>query len=267
MLERYFRHVLKKRGFEDVDRVYWSLGYCQGDGCSFTASLSVDDLPALVEHIFPTNVSKAPVRVKNLIRRRCIVEYAKDNDYSVKIEQTDSHYVHANTMTADYSVDWGDLSDFGDDSPQELTDTILEYAKDVANDLESIGYQLIEAVNREEKEVWRFRTENYLFRLTEIEEEIDTTYLSDWDEDCFIATCESMLKGESRITALKAEAWYLPDADEQWYEYHEPDASAVIGCLEIAADDKHYAGYRRELISELIHEIKARHTQPISEAA
>ena len=53
MLQKYFKHYLKSKGFEDVDKVLYSLSYCQGDGCSFTTQLGTNDIQRLVPFIYP----------------------------------------------------------------------------------------------------------------------------------------------------------------------------------------------------------------------
>ena len=256
MLKRYFHHVLRQNGFEDVDNVYWSLGYCQGDGCSFTATLTADEITKLVPYLYPADVTKATHRVENLMRRRCVTEYVKEADFSVKIIQS-GNYVHENSMSVDWEIDVDAPWDHGDDC-NELSDTILGHARDVAKKLETAGYGLLEAFSRENNEVWRFKTAKYLFRLSEIEEEPDFTLLSDWDEECFIATCQDMIKGESRITGLKAEVFSLSDVEDedQLHEY-EPFADINFASVSYAPGDRSYGGSRRELICELIHEVRS----------
>ncbi|MFC1336165.1 MAG: hypothetical protein G8D91_15930 [gamma proteobacterium symbiont of Clathrolucina costata] len=260
MLERYFRHLLKQHGFESVDKVFWSLGYCQGDGCSFTGVFDSDDVAKMAPYLYPADVNNASHRVENLMRRRCVIDYVKEKDFRVDIRQS-GNYVHENTMSADWAIDEVDAWDDSDDC-EELNELILEHAREVAKKLESAGYGLLEAFNREEKEVWRFKTSRYLFRLSEIEEDPEFTFTSDWDEECFIPTCEAMIEGKERITGLKAEVFDLSEVeDEDHLEECEPLAETTLGGVSCAPDDRFYAGCRRDMIGELIHGIRVSNQQ------
>lgn len=252
MLERFFKHFLNEKGFPNVDHVYWSLGYCQGDGCSFSGSFDHDTVYALAEKIFPNGTNNGPLRVDNLMKRRCIYNFLACVNYTIKVTQSDNRYVHYNTMEAEHSIESDEDPWDIEDSACDMTNTVITYAKQVARDMESVGYKLLESFNRQVTVVWKFQTAHYLFRLSEIEEEPETSFMADWDEECFISTCQSLINGESRMTALKAEVFYLPD---MLNSEDEPLESRIIGGLEISAEDRFYAGYRSELIRELISEI------------
>jgi len=254
MLEQYFRHVLKQFGFDDVEKVLWSLGCSQGDGCSFTGYVDNESMGNLLPSFFPVDVKNALHRVGNLTQHRYFSKLIQEMGCGFSIEQS-GRYVHEKTMTIDWDVDLeiaseeqGDLDDC-----QALADILLEYSQGVARKIEADGYKILDAFNQEEKEVWRFKTAKYLFRLFEIEEDPEDSFMSDWDEECLISTCVEMASGNIRITGLKAEVFLLIDIkDETCLEEYEPLAEATLGGISYQMGDRYYSTCRRDLISGLI---------------
>lgn len=264
MLNRYFNHLLQSYGFEDVEKINYSLSYCQGDGCSFTCNLSTSKVLNLLPQVFPHS-DTAATRVNNLMKRNCAKQFVEENNYTVKIIQSDNHYVHENTMSEEHDID--SVEDPWDvaESAEQMTEIIIEYAKDCARNLSDAGYSLIDAVNSEQNVVWEFRTHSYLFRLSEVGEDMFESLFTAWDQDCFISTCESLIAGKTRITALHASIYSLEAVE------HDDDvddermlAETYLGGIEYDIDDKTYGGLKRELFSELLSEVRANTQQRLA---
>jgi len=261
MFEIYFRYFLKSKGFEEVDKVFWSLSWSQGDGCSFTTSLNADDIQRLVSVLYTPNTLTAPEKIKNLLLSREASQLIQNSDESlgIQITQESNQYVHKETMSYDWegylAVDCnGMTTDEFENKGYKFTENIFKYAKSLAGELENIGYSLLEAFNHENKEVWRFKTENYLVKLTELSD--DTGYyddaMSDWDEECLIDTCESIISGKTVIRSISVEVFYLTDNPD----YDEPIGESSIHTIACCPKDRSYGGYRREMVSCAISETR-----------
>jgi hypothetical protein len=257
MLNRYFKHLLESYGFENVEKIYYSLSYCQGDGCSFTCNLSTSDVLNLLPKVFPHS-DTAATRVDNLMKRNCASQFVSENNYSVKVTQSDNHYVHENTMSAEHDTDSDEDPWDVAESAEQMTEVIIEYAKDCAKKLSEAGYSLLDSVNSEQTVVWAFRTNSYLMRLSEVGEDILESLFTEWDQDCFVSTCESLIAQKTRITALRASIYSLEDVE------HDDDiddermlAEICLGGIECLTADKTYGGLKRELFSELLSDVRA----------
>ena len=264
MLQKYFKHYLKSKGFEDVDKVLYSLSYCQGDGCSFTTQLGTNDIQRLVPFIYPEEASNAPKRFENLIsgeQTRSFIQNSDEDSLIIKITQQSNQYCHQNTMSSDWegNIDEDKFNEMSDERQfafeefgNALMEDIFEYAKDCARELESKGYSLIESFNSEDDhEVWSFKTENFMIKLLELSDTV-TEDVIDWDEDLFISTCESMIQGKTVIRSIRAVVYDLRD---------DPDCDEAIGedsLWGIICDlnDLKYGSYRRDVVSQAIEQAR-----------
>jgi hypothetical protein len=130
-----FKQQLATRGFDGVE-VYWSLGYCQGDGVAFYGRVWAQDLKEKDE------------RAKTLIER---LEKAGD-DISIEITGANNHYHHWNSMTVEVEFD-SELDD--EELPsrlkiarpiwrEEFEEYLSEKVKEISRELEKTGYAEIE---------------------------------------------------------------------------------------------------------------------------
>ena len=264
MQEKYFKHYLKSKGFDDVDQVLYSLGYCQGDGCSFTTQLGVNDIQRLIPFIYTEEASNAPKRFENLIsgeQTRRFIQNSDEDSLIINITQQSNHYCHQNTMSFDWegNIDEDKFDKISDERfsvfeefGNALMEDIFEYAKDCARELESKGYSLIESFNSEDDhEVWSFKTENFMIKLLELSDTV-TEDVIDWDEDLFISTCESMIQGKTVIRSIRSVVYDLrddPDCDEAIGE----DSLWGIIC---DSNDLKYGSYRRDVVSQAIEQAR-----------
>ncbi len=141
-----FQHQLNEKGFEAV-KVFWSLGYCQGDGVAFYGRVYADDLK-----VKDKNASK-------LIER---LEIAGD-EISIEITGANGWYHHRNSMTVE--IDFENETD-DEDLPARLKIArpvwredferyLSEKVKEISSELEKSGYAEIdyryedETINRD----------------------------------------------------------------------------------------------------------------------
>jgi hypothetical protein len=141
VLTEDFKEQLAERGFENVE-VYWSLGYCQGDGVAFYGRVWAQDLKAKDE------------RAKTLIER---LERAGD-EITIEITGANGSYHHWNSMTVE--VEFESEFDF-DELPsrlkiarpvcrEEFEEYLSEKVKEISRELEKSGYAEIEYRTSEE---------------------------------------------------------------------------------------------------------------------
>lgn len=140
-LTKDFKKQLAERGFDGVE-VYWSLGYCQGDGVAFYGRVWASDL------------KEKDARAKILIER---LEKAGDC-LSIEITGANDHYHHWNSMTVEVEFD-SELED--EDLParlkiarpalrEEFEEYLSEKVKEISRELEKSGYAEIEYKSDEE---------------------------------------------------------------------------------------------------------------------
>lgn len=126
-----FQYQLAEKGFESV-KVFWSLGYCQGDGVGFYGRVYPDDLKAKDGH------------AKKLIEK---LEAAGD-EISIEITGANNWYHHRNSMTVE--IDFENEQE-DEELParlkiarpvwrEELEGYLSERIKEISDELENLGY-------------------------------------------------------------------------------------------------------------------------------
>lgn len=141
ILTEDFKMQLAERGFPDVE-VFWSLGYCQGDGVAFYGS------------VYPTDLKE-----KDSNARRFIEALERAGDYlSIGISGENNHYHHWNSMTVE--VEFESESD-DEEIPtrlkiarpvlrEDFQTYLAEKVKEISRELEKSGYAEIEYRHSEE---------------------------------------------------------------------------------------------------------------------
>jgi len=273
MIKQHFQNELVKHGYPADLTIEYSLGYCQGDGMAFYGSLGVDDVQALMKRLFGTEQGSTDAvrRVKNLMAQKDIdhmINVLRDYgncDLSITRNSFGQHYSHWNTMRIDSNVDFTGV--FPDEetmlgtgiegiNPEMLErwqgiwdrfiDALQDDVKSLSKRLEADGYKLIEATPYEETVVWQRTTESYQVRVIELpEHEFD---MDDWDADCRDQTIRDLLDGSQRVLGLRVE---VRDHDG---DYILADNS-MYG-LTLSIDDKKYDGYRREMLRDVITQVR-----------
>ncbi len=130
-----FKTQLAEYGFEEAE-VYWSLGYCQGDGVAFYG------------RVYPESLKEKDSKAKRLI---AALEAAGD-DLCIEITGANGHYHHWNSMTVDIEFE-SEIAD--EDLParlkiarpalrENLEEYLAEKVKEISRELEKSGYAEIE---------------------------------------------------------------------------------------------------------------------------
>lgn len=130
-----FKTQLAEYGFEETE-VYWSLGYCQGDGVAFYG------------RVHPESLKEKDRSAKRLIGT---LEAAGDEFY-IEITGRNSHYHHWNSMTIEIEfeneIDEEDLPARLKIARPALRENLEEYlaekVKEISRELEKSGYAEIE---------------------------------------------------------------------------------------------------------------------------
>ncbi|MDQ3748828.1 MAG: hypothetical protein M3367_07430 [Acidobacteriota bacterium] len=130
-----FKTQLAELGFEEME-VYWSLGYCQGDGVAFYGRVHLESL------------KEKDRRAKKLI---AALEAAGDELY-IEITGANGHYHHWNSMSVE--IEFENETDDEDllarlkiARPvlrENLEEYLAEKVKDISRELEKSGYAEIE---------------------------------------------------------------------------------------------------------------------------
>ncbi|MDQ3042363.1 MAG: hypothetical protein M3R11_08325 [Acidobacteriota bacterium] len=130
-----FKMQLAERGFEET-KVYWSLGYCQGDGVAFYG------------RVYPESLKEKDCKAKRLI---AALEAAGDTLY-IEITGEGGHYHHWNSMTVE--IEFENESE-DEELParlkiarsvlrENLEEYLAEKVKEMSRELEKSGYAEIE---------------------------------------------------------------------------------------------------------------------------
>ncbi len=130
-----FKMQLAEYGFEETE-VYWSLGYCQGDGVAFYG------------RVHPESLKEKDRSAKRLIGT---LETAGDELY-IEITGANGHYHHWNSMTIEIEcsneIDDEDLPARLKIARPELRENLEAYlaekVKEISRELEKSGYAEIE---------------------------------------------------------------------------------------------------------------------------
>jgi hypothetical protein len=145
ILQESFEQDLENFFFFPMENVYFSLGYCQGDGVAFTGTIDFDALmkwkggePGLL---------KSRKHIRQLIRklhRADVYIYGKVTHFG--------HYYHWNSMnvTIDAESQIGVLTPKQEEWVDEIKGAIAELCKELSKKLEKIGYNEIEYQNSDE---------------------------------------------------------------------------------------------------------------------
>ena len=159
-----FQQQLNEKGFESV-KVFWSLGYCQGDGVAFYGRVDADDL-----------------KVKDPLAKKLIEKLETVGDeISIEITGANGWYHHRNSMTVE--VDFENETD-EEDLParlkialpiwrEEFECYLSEKVKEISDELEKAGYAEID---------YRYSEETICQELSESENLYDKCgTLAMWD--------------------------------------------------------------------------------------
>ena len=178
-----FQNQLAEKGFEAV-KVFWSLGYCQGDGVAFYGRVYADDIKG------------KDSEAKKLIER---LEKAGD-EISIEITGANNWYHHRNSMIVE--IDFENENE--EDLParlkialpvwrEEFENYLSEKVKEIGTELEKSGYAEID---------YRYEDETIRQDLSESEnlyEKDGTRAMHEFEFETWRK--EQCLKGQSSVAA------------------------------------------------------------------
>ncbi len=284
LITNYYGCRLAELGYNDMN-VSYSLGYTQGSGMAFYGTLSFYSLSEILKRITQdtTGTYSAVERVKWLLflKQIPLIEAITNSFVGEITGNSFSHqYSHYNTMNYDDSFYWEDiLNDYPDDASiaehytgitrkmleewsskwTELNQLISDDIVTTSQLLEKEGYALIEATPHERTVIMEKRTKDLVIRIYEEQDE-EVYWL---DDDDWESTAKAIVAGKSRYIDLVATICDI-DTDDILY-------SESIGGLVIDVDDhrkiESYAGYRRELVKEVIAQYRKNSESLIKAAA
>lgn len=190
---KVMQHHLEQLGYPS-DNVQWSLGYCQGDGASFTGKLDLAKLGArLLPGVHPN------------IWESCTAE--------LQITRGRDRYVHERSTSLSESVetvDSGAPDEYGGIAQKvafrKLVAILETEIVQVGAELGRLGYSVLESYFRPDREggsesVWCFRTENFQVEVFKIED-TDCNPL-DMSDEFFSETVAELTSGEWEICGSK----------------------------------------------------------------
>ena len=124
-------YVAEKHGLS-ADKVYWSLGHCQGDGVAFYGSIDLDPLK-----------QKQPEVAAIYARLRLLGVSCYLGAY---VEGANSHYHHYNSMSARVEVaDYEPEHEVqAEQAAEDLERFMDDFLKDVSRDAERYGYEAVD---------------------------------------------------------------------------------------------------------------------------
>ncbi|NRC34187.1 hypothetical protein HB746_35030 [Pseudomonas aeruginosa] len=226
---------LQKLGYPTGD-VRWSLGYCQGDGSSFSGPIDITvHGPRLVPEV--SNEIWASIICDLEIVRSSSCRYVHERSVDLNID--------------DVCVEQTEAGEYGGVAQKvalhKLVRALEKDIIDVASKNTSEGYTLLESYLSEEAGVWSFRTQSFQVELFKVRDEDHDPFECE-EEEYLDAEIQSFLQGDKIIFGTKVVISLL-DA--------EGEPSAVLAeehlwGLSSKSDDASLGGMRREVVSEAI---------------
>lgn len=172
-LETLFRHVLEKKCYPTGD-IRWSLGYCQGDGASFSGKL---DVAALGKRLCPEVHED--------------VWAGLPDDFELTLTRYDNRYVHENSTSLNYdarSLEGSDVESWGGVAQKAALGLLLPKLKEdiyvTGASLAALGYKYYEMTPFEDEVFRTYQTQNFEVKITLKRDEcLDYDLLLDEDLD------------------------------------------------------------------------------------
>lgn len=257
ILQTYLNQQLVKAGFPDDLKIEYSLSYCQGDGVAFYGWLYQDDLQRLFNHLNPS-------KRKQKMFAKLLGHIAEWDDVSMEIYRNSFgyRYSHFNTMTLQVQAEH--LAFFSCSTAEkewyfpkskvyryhalwdEFMTDLAEHIRDTSKRLEADGYKIVEATPYEQQVAYCFNTANYRVELVQTPCE----FYTEKPEWLFGDLCDveqmmqSVVDGHTRFANIYAQVIDRQTGLSLGEEF--------LGNISFATEDKSFAGYKNELISNAI---------------
>jgi len=247
MLSNYLQHRIRQLGIRgrhgDV-KVYYSLNSCQGDGVSFEHEKG-DSLPAAT--------------LRDIVNRRCrgegelrlrLLRLIHEDQFSISIRQSDSHYVHAYTMHVDAETG-GMENDEDAVAIDGLAEILKEEIVSISKTVEHEGYEIGFCHRFESETVREFKTSRFLLRIEHLPAE-------EHELDFELETVEDMADGlVEEIFNLKVT---LLELDEDGFEDGEVADEVIGGFIRYKGQSNRtaYSGYLKQMVAEVCETVRPR---------
>lgn len=226
---------LEKLGYP-TDDIRWSLGYCQGDGSSFSG----------------------PIDIK-VHGPRLVPEISKDLWPSIqcelKIERGSEHrYVHEYTVGLNIDakcVEATEASEYGGVAQKyalhKLVSALEADIRSTAHKNSQDGYKVLESYLSEETRVWSFRTASFEVEVFKVRDE-DHNPFEDEDVEYLDSEIKAVLEGDKTFFGTKVVVSLLDEDGEP----SSVLAEEHVWGLSCDSSDATLGGARREVVSEAI---------------
>lgn len=132
---RDFILELKNMGFSEL-KPFYSLGYCQGDGCCVEGNINIEEILEKNEDI-KKQFSDSEIRRLNYIESQLY--------YTIKSEHH-GHYYNIHYMCINGYVDgyyWMRDRELLEEAMEKFENVITEYLNEFCEHMESVGYEMI----------------------------------------------------------------------------------------------------------------------------
>lgn len=212
IVKEYFEDVLSRMGYGDTE-VYYSLGYCQGDGVAFYGEI---DLERVARRIL------GPKRHIEAVLNVLADEGGKYGIERPRVQRIPGRgrYDHAFTMEIGGDLEFLDEDDVDSltrEAWAEFTEALLEDVQRISYRLERDGYALYEAflTNEDEEQVLYERcVGNCRVRVrTRADEDAPSMFATARECEDFREVCFSLIQGELAVVSMVAEIFNLDDED------------------------------------------------------
>lgn len=265
MLDKFFRHTLAAKGFGHIEKINWSLNNCQGDGCNFSCIISQTEA---IHHLRKSIVSIVDSNTRRRIKEKMnvaklagrlnyfITRYTNDFTFVVDIR---GHASHEMAMYVDFNGEPNFLTETDEDefpvTMGVISGVLQDYVRSTAKCLERSGYELLDAINAEDKLIRSYRTKNFRVDLRESDAQQESAHIFDYcGDETVISLCSEMQTGKDRITSLTAQV-YLRS--------HDDDADMLLAehglnNISIATSDNGYSGYKKEVLTIVLMEARSK---------
>lgn len=230
---------LEKLGYPTHD-IRWSLGYCQGDGASFTGKL---DLKALGARLLPD------------------INPAVWENADLDLELTRSgHYVHERSTSLNYDVQCiqgHDPDELGGAAQKVALGRLLAVLEEdviaAGHSMASDGYKILESYINEEEIVREYLTDNFSVKVSVCADH-DSDPFDLCDETCLQSVIDSYLTESLTIGGIKV---VISQLDEDGEDFAELSSVYLGGCEWQRNTSVLQTPYVRKVMSEAVSEARA----------
>lgn len=238
-LEILFRYILEKKSYPTSD-IRWSLGYCQGDGASFSGKL---DVVALGKRFCPDVHEE--------------VWNGLPDDFELTLTRYDHHYVHENSTSLSYdlrSLEGSNAESWGGVAQKAALGRLLPALKEdiyqTGKSLAALGYKFYEMTPHEKEVVRTYTTPNFKVEVIACpEDDLDLDLFLEEEEDEIQRVIDNIKAEKYQMVHLKVVVYQIDEDGDEQCELAEEN----VGCVMFEKGNKReLLSTAREIVSEAI---------------